>query len=53
MYKENRMKTLFTQFAVQTTRLDTRYLRLILVLVSLALFVLGAGAPEMGGGHGG
>ncbi len=34
-------------------RLDGRYVKLLLLAISLALFVLGAGAPETGGGSGG
>lgn len=34
-------------------RLDRRHVRLGLAVLTLALFVLGAGAPAMGGGVGG
>lgn len=39
----------------QTTlfKLDQRHLRLAVILLSLALFALGAGAPEITGGAGG
>ena len=33
-------------------QLDSRHVRVGLVVLSLALFVLGAGAPVDGGGHG-
>ena len=34
-------------------RLDRRHVQLALVILSLVLFVLGAGAPDVGGGSGG
>ena len=37
------------QLKLGIARLDSRYVRLALVLLSLTLFVLGAGAPDMGG----
>jgi hypothetical protein len=33
--------------------LDQRHVRLGLLVLTLILFVVGAGAPEVGGGHGG
>jgi hypothetical protein len=33
-------------------QLDSRHVRFGLVVLSLAFFVLGAGAPMAGGGHG-
>jgi hypothetical protein len=38
------------QLTLITARLDSRHVRLALIIISLALFVLGAGAPETGGG---
>jgi hypothetical protein len=40
------------QFKLRLARLDSSHVRLAMVILSLALFVLGAGAPEMGGGLG-
>ena len=37
------------QLKLGIARLDSRHVRLVLVILSLVLFVLGAGAPEMGG----
>jgi hypothetical protein len=37
------------QLKIVLARLDMRYVRLAMVLISLTLFVLGAGAPDMGG----
>lgn len=37
------------QLKLSLARLDMRYVRLAMVLLSLTLFVLGAGAPDMGG----
>ncbi len=38
-----------SQLKLGLARLDMRYVRLVMVLLSLTLFVLGAGAPDMGG----
>ncbi len=38
---------------LRLARVDQRHVRLVLVLLSLALFVLSAGAPGEGGGSGG
>ena len=37
------------QLKIALARLDMRYVRLAMILFSLTLFVLGAGAPDMGG----
>jgi hypothetical protein len=37
------------QLRLGLARLDSRHVRFAMVILSLALFVLGAGAPEMGG----
>ena len=34
-------------------KIDQRHIRLVLLLLSIALFTLGAGAPEIVGGAGG
>ena len=44
------MNTQLTQLKLGAARLNPRYVRLILVIISLILFALGAGAPEGGGG---
>ena len=47
------MKHQVRNFTLMMGRLDQRHVRLGLVVLTLILFVLGAGAPEAGGGHGG
>jgi hypothetical protein len=37
------------QLKLGLAQLDTRHVRLALIIISLTLFVLGAGAPDMGG----
>jgi hypothetical protein len=37
------------QLKLGLASLDMRYVRLVMIVLSLTLFVLGAGAPEMGG----
>ena len=37
------------QFKLGLARFDPRYVRFALIILSLTLFVLGAGAPDMGG----
>jgi hypothetical protein len=44
-YKLNQLK-------LNLARVDSRHVRLALIILSLALFVLGAGAPDTGGGLG-
>ncbi len=43
------MKNLMNTFALKMTKMDRRHLQLFLVLLSLILFVLGAGAPGASG----
>jgi hypothetical protein len=43
------MEYRISQLKLSLARLDIRYVRLAMVLLSLTLFVLGAGAPDMGG----
>jgi hypothetical protein len=45
------MKHNIRNLSLAMGRLDRRYIRLGLVVLTLALFVLGAGAPGMPGGH--
>jgi hypothetical protein len=47
------MNNKFNQLKLGIARLDSRHVRLALVILSLTLFVLGAGAPEAGGAWGG
>jgi len=47
------MKTHFNRISLTLTTLDTRYIRLALIVLALTLAVLGAGAPEIGGDVGG
>jgi len=44
------MKSLFNQVSSYVTRLDGTKIKFILMIVTLALFVIGAGAPDSGGG---
>jgi hypothetical protein len=44
------MKSLFARFSTSVARVDPKLIKWILVLVTLALLVIGAGAPESGGG---
>jgi hypothetical protein len=41
------------QFVVSLSKVDSNVIKLVVVLVSLTLFVLGAGAPASDGGIGG
>ena len=43
------MKTLLTQCSYQLSKINNQQFRLILVLISLSLLVIGAAAPEVGG----
>ena len=47
------MKRQVRNLTLMMGRLDQRHVRLGLVVLTLILFVLGAGAPEAGSGHGG
>jgi hypothetical protein len=47
------MKRNIQNWGLTLGQLDSRHVRLGLVVLSLVLFVLGAGAPFAGGGHGG
>ena len=46
------MNTKINQLKLDLAQLDSRHVRLALVIISLVLFVLGAGAPEAGGDFG-
>jgi hypothetical protein len=43
------MKTILFQIASFSHKIDRRHVQLVLSLLALALFVLGAGAPDDGG----
>ncbi len=45
------MKSLYRNLSLLLSRLTWRHIWLALVILSLALFVLGAGAPGDYGGH--
>ena len=45
------MKRTIRNLSLTLGQLDNRHVRLGLVVLSLSLFVLGAGAPTDGGGH--
>ncbi len=47
------MENLVRNFSLNAAKMDSRYLRLILVVLTLIMFVIGAGAPLAGGGFGG
>jgi hypothetical protein len=44
------MKSLFNQISTYVSRIDSTKVRFILMIVTLALLVIGAGAPDTGGG---
>ena len=47
------MKRILQQMKAVLPRLDRRHIQLIILLLTLSLFVLGAGAPGVGSGPGG
>jgi hypothetical protein len=47
------MKGYVHHFGLMLAQLDPRYIRLGLAVLTLVLFVLGAGAPGTSGDHGG
>ncbi len=46
------MKHTIRDLTLALGRLDRRHMQLVLMVLALVLFVLGAGAPEGGGGIG-
>ena len=44
------MKSLSNRFSNYIVRLDSTKIKFILMIVTLALLVIGAGAPDSGGG---
>ena len=47
------MKNLFKNLSLTAGKIDRHHLQILLVLVTLSLLVIGAGAPAMDGGSGG
>jgi len=47
------MKTQLQQLSFNISHLDPRLIRLVFIILSLALFAIGAGAPTSGGELGG
>jgi hypothetical protein len=43
------MKNQFNRIALTVSKYDQRHVKLALIILSLALFVIGAGAPAVGG----
>jgi len=46
------MKNIVRDINVQISRIDRRHIQLAVLILSLSLFVLGAGAPDADGGVG-
>lgn len=47
------MKSLIQKFSLSTGKINRRHVQTFLVLLTLSMLVLGAGAPGMNGGVGG
>jgi len=47
------MKNLFQKFSLSTGKINRRHIQTFLVLLTLSMLVLGAGAPGVDGGIGG
>jgi len=47
------MKSLIQKFSLSTGKINRRHVQTFLVLLTLSMLVLGAGAPGMAGGSGG
>lgn len=43
------MKNQLNRIVLTASKLDQQHVRLVLIILSLALFVIGAGAPAIGG----
>lgn len=50
---EEKMKSIIQKLTLSAGKIDRRHLQLLVVLVTLSLLVLGAGAPAISGGSGG
>lgn len=46
------MKNLFNQAVLSLTKMNRTHLQFALMMITLVMLVLGAGAPEEIGGHG-
>ena len=44
------MKNTFFQLSISLSKIQKHHIQLFIVLLTLAMLVLGAGAPESGGG---
>lgn len=44
------MNKLFADIVVRASRIDRRHIQLVIVILSLAMLILGIGAPLDGGG---
>jgi len=47
------MKSLIQKFSLSTGKINRRHIQVFLVLLTLSMLVLGAGAPAIQGGPGG
>jgi hypothetical protein len=47
------MKNLVCNLSLNAAKIDSRHVRVVLVVLTVILFVIGAGAPMSGGGFGG
>ncbi len=47
------MKSLIEKFSLSAGKINRRHIQIFLVLLTLSMLVLGAGAPGMDGGPGG
>lgn len=45
------MKNLFNRISAYVSQIDSTKVKFILMIVTLALLVIGAGAPDSGGGY--
>lgn len=48
--KENIMKNTLNHLVLSASKINRQHIQMVFVLVSLAMLVLGLGAPEDGGG---
>jgi hypothetical protein len=51
--RSNQMENIVRNISLNASKLDSRSVRLVLVILTLIMFVIGAGAPMSGGGFGG
>jgi hypothetical protein len=50
---EEKMNKFIQKLSLSISKIDRRHIQLLIVLVTLSLLVLGAGAPAISGGSGG